>query len=103
MPDVGVLVSNDDEYERAFNSIANTVSKSQCINLGKASVMDWQTTEIPHTIRRPWRVFEEDLEDRLENASLANVQAIGAKASFGELQGDQQCPWDQSPTKGRTT
>eukprot|EP00404_Azadinium_spinosum_P047463 CAMPEP_0180797052 /NCGR_PEP_ID=MMETSP1038_2-20121128/57147_1 /TAXON_ID=632150 /ORGANISM="Azadinium spinosum, Strain 3D9" /LENGTH=54 /DNA_ID=CAMNT_0022836253 /DNA_START=24 /DNA_END=185 /DNA_ORIENTATION=+ len=54
--------------------------------------MDWQSLAVPPTIRRPWRVFEEDLEDKLADASsegaevtslvrerLAAVQVRGAR------------------------
>ncbi|CAE8661741.1 unnamed protein product [Polarella glacialis] len=64
---------------------------------------DWQSSAVPPTIRRPWRVFEEDLEDKLADASsqggevvasvrerLASVQAKGAQAAFMGLPEDQQ-------------
>jgi len=61
-------------------------------------VTDWQSPVIPPTIRRPWRVFEEDLEEKVtSNASqvgqvdakvreqIAAVQAKGARVAFLSL------------------
>eukprot|EP00929_Paragymnodinium_shiwhaense_P021561 TRINITY_DN14028_c0_g2_i2.p1 TRINITY_DN14028_c0_g2~~TRINITY_DN14028_c0_g2_i2.p1 ORF type:complete len:364 (-),score=89.82 TRINITY_DN14028_c0_g2_i2:675-1766(-) len=63
----------------------------------------WDSASILSTIRRPWRVFEEDLEDKLADAGsqnlevlqeardqLAALQAKGAKAAFSELPEEQQ-------------
>eukprot|EP00929_Paragymnodinium_shiwhaense_P021562 TRINITY_DN14028_c0_g2_i3.p1 TRINITY_DN14028_c0_g2~~TRINITY_DN14028_c0_g2_i3.p1 ORF type:complete len:658 (-),score=180.92 TRINITY_DN14028_c0_g2_i3:158-2131(-) len=63
----------------------------------------WDSASILSTIRRPWRVFEEDLEDKLADAGsqnlevpqevrdqLAAVQAKGAKAAFSELPEEEQ-------------
>jgi len=66
--------------------------------------MNWQSSEIPTTIRRPWRIFEEDLEDKIsvleaseEPSSqgyeslndlrdrLAHVKAIGTITAFLQL------------------
>ena len=30
--------------------------------------MDWQSDEIPSSIRRPWEVLEQELDDQLEDA-----------------------------------
>ena len=40
----------------------------------------WMSPMIPPTIRRPWRVFNEDLEDKLarELAALEAVKERGA-------------------------
>jgi len=64
---------------------------------------DWQSPAIPPTIRRPWRVFEEDLEDKLADVSaqglpvdplvrdqLGKVQARGAQAAYLTLPEDEQ-------------
>eukprot|EP00927_Polykrikos_kofoidii_P030933 TRINITY_DN26607_c0_g1_i1.p1 TRINITY_DN26607_c0_g1~~TRINITY_DN26607_c0_g1_i1.p1 ORF type:complete len:775 (+),score=160.59 TRINITY_DN26607_c0_g1_i1:136-2460(+) len=64
---------------------------------------DWQSSAIPPTIRRPWRVFEEDIEDKLADAAeqnveidtetrarLSAVQARGARAAFLEQPEDLQ-------------
>eukprot|EP00747_Dinoflagellata_sp_TGD_P144491 gnl/TRDRNA2_/TRDRNA2_176503_c2_seq12.p1 gnl/TRDRNA2_/TRDRNA2_176503_c2~~gnl/TRDRNA2_/TRDRNA2_176503_c2_seq12.p1 ORF type:complete len:630 (+),score=125.94 gnl/TRDRNA2_/TRDRNA2_176503_c2_seq12:136-2025(+) len=66
--------------------------------------MNWQSAAVPPTIRRPWRVFEEDLEDKLADAAsdgdasapssvreqFAAVQARGAYAAFLDLSEAQQ-------------
>lgn len=54
--------------------------------------MHWQSRQIPSTIRRPWRVFQEDLEYKmadesygsraLEEQQLAAVQVSGARQVF---------------------
>lgn len=56
--------------------------------------MDWQSPAIPPTVRKPWQVFEEDLEEKLSDAQsqdefadnlrerLRKVQARGALAAF---------------------
>ena len=65
------------------------------------AINNWTSSMIPPTIRRPWRVFKEDLEDMLEDlkdqlafvlARLARVQARleavqgrGAQATFTSL------------------
>lgn len=59
---------------------------------------DWCSTLVPPTIRRPWHVFEEDLEDKVVDAQsqkaevdrevserLAIVQARGARAAFLDM------------------
>eukprot|EP00812_Abedinium_dasypus_P008555 NODE_230_length_1777_cov_383.021487.p1 GENE.NODE_230_length_1777_cov_383.021487~~NODE_230_length_1777_cov_383.021487.p1 ORF type:complete len:482 (-),score=131.56 NODE_230_length_1777_cov_383.021487:70-1515(-) len=65
---------------------------------------DWQSPCIPPTIRRPWRVFEEDIEDKLVDAAsqgaaeidegslerLAAVPARGTQAAFAALPEEQQ-------------
>ncbi|CAE7272575.1 phf1 [Symbiodinium natans] len=61
-------------------------------------VTDWQSPVIPPTIRRPWRVFEEDLEEKVTNSAsqigqadpevreqIAAVQAKGARVAFLSL------------------
>ena len=66
-------------------------------------VTDWQSPAIPPTIRRPWQVFEEDLEDRLADAPghgsevmggvrerLASVHAKGAKDGFKRIPEHEQ-------------
>ncbi|CAK0796378.1 unnamed protein product, partial [Prorocentrum cordatum] len=68
-----------------------------------ADGITWESSQIPPTIRRPWRVFEEDLEDKLEDTEgeteavlaitrerLASVQARGAPAAFAQLSQDLQ-------------
>eukprot|EP00928_Gymnodinium_smaydae_P035330 TRINITY_DN24883_c0_g1_i1.p1 TRINITY_DN24883_c0_g1~~TRINITY_DN24883_c0_g1_i1.p1 ORF type:complete len:661 (-),score=131.49 TRINITY_DN24883_c0_g1_i1:184-2037(-) len=68
-----------------------------------SSPVDWQSSAIPPTIRRPWRVFEEDVEDKIADAaqegrdadeptraSLAALQARGAHAAFLEQPEDVQ-------------
>ena len=52
----------------------------------------WTSPMIPPTIRRPWRVFEEDLEDKLACylAKLEAVQGHGAQATFATLPEDLQ-------------
>ncbi|CAE8714892.1 unnamed protein product [Polarella glacialis] len=59
---------------------------------------DWQIPEVPASIRLPWRVFEDDLEDKFEDASsqgaeveasvreqISAVQVKGAQETFMEL------------------
>ncbi|OLQ02278.1 hypothetical protein AK812_SmicGene14893 [Symbiodinium microadriaticum] len=73
---------------------------ADCLVTGKMQdcVTDWQSPVIPPTIRRPWRVFEEDLEEKVtSNASqvgqvdakvreqIAAVQAKGARVAFLSL------------------
>eukprot|EP00930_Biecheleria_cincta_P004879 TRINITY_DN105808_c0_g1_i1.p1 TRINITY_DN105808_c0_g1~~TRINITY_DN105808_c0_g1_i1.p1 ORF type:complete len:701 (+),score=159.39 TRINITY_DN105808_c0_g1_i1:76-2103(+) len=66
-------------------------------------VTDWQSTAVPPTIRRPWRVFEEDIEDKLADSAsqgepaaqatrdkLSSVQARGAMAAFAALDEEEQ-------------
>ena len=52
----------------------------------------WRTSMIPSTIRRPWRVYEEDLEDQLARvqARLEAVQGRGARAIFASLPEESQ-------------
>ena len=52
----------------------------------------WTRPMIPPTIRRPWRVFEEDLEDKLACylTKLDAVQGHGAQATFATLPEDLQ-------------
>ena len=58
----------------------------------------WELAAIPPSVRRPWHVFEEDLEDKIGDASsqgaevnvetrerLAMVQKCGAPAAFAAL------------------
>ena len=54
----------------------------------------WTSPMIHPTIRRPWRIFEEDLEDQLKDledqlarvqARLEAVQGRGARAAFASL------------------
>ena len=62
--------------------------------------VDWFCTTIPATIRRPWELFVESLEDRLADAvdsqgcgandsstraSIADAMARGARVAFLEL------------------
>jgi hypothetical protein len=84
-------------------------SASEACALGKladaaeVAEMTWQSSQIPATIRRPWRVYEEDLEDTLEDTytedpealaavrdGLSAVQARGAVAAFRGLTQDLQ-------------
>ncbi|CAJ1383545.1 unnamed protein product [Effrenium voratum] len=66
--------------------------------MSQQGVTDWNSPAIPPTIRRPWRVFEEDLEDQVAEAAsqseeaaahtrerIAAVQAKGAKLAFASL------------------
>lgn len=57
---------------------------------------DWQSSEIPSSIRRPWEVFEYDLEDQSEDLSITERitvfstlavadQRVYAEASLTEL------------------
>ncbi|CAJ1413361.1 unnamed protein product, partial [Effrenium voratum] len=68
------------------------------VNMSQQGVTDWNSPAIPPTIRRPWRVFEEDLEDQVAEAAsqseeaaahtrerIAAVQAKGAKLAFASL------------------
>merc|ERR1712048_17000 len=65
--------------------------------------MHWQNPLIPATIRRPWRVFEEDLEDKVDAAQcqgcrvesivadrIWSVQECGARTAFTNLPVDLQ-------------
>ena len=52
--------------------------------------MSWADIPVPFTIRRPWRVFEEDLQDKIASAQsegeqVAAVLARGAQVAFTEL------------------
>ena len=63
-----------------------------------AYVHDWASAAIPPSIRRPWRVFEEDIDDKIEEAQAeeqfvstalcdwrATVKSKGAYLAFSEL------------------
>ena len=63
----------------------------------------WDSAAIPPSIRRPWHVFDDDLEDQVDNASsqgvkvnsvtcerLAMVHNRGARAAFAALPVEQQ-------------
>ncbi len=63
----------------------------------------WDSVPIPPTIRRPWNVFEVDLEDKVDDGSklgievdgetrecMALVKARGALAAFAALPAVQQ-------------
>ena len=69
----------------------------------EAVAKDWQSKLVPATIRRPWRVFAEDLEDRVADAlregaeiggalqkRLAAVEAKGVLAAFKALPTSEQ-------------
>lgn len=63
---------------------------------------DWQNPAIPLTIRRPWRVFEEDIVDKLDESGwcdevmvyvseqCARIHAEGALAAFAGLSENQK-------------
>ena len=48
--------------------------------MAAGGAINWMSPMIPPTIRRPWRVFNEDLEDKLarELAALEAVKERGA-------------------------
>ena len=66
--------------------------------------MNWQSTEIPLSIRRPWRISAEHFEDKLEGAAsegdltglqevrqrIATVQERDALAAYLDLPVEQQ-------------
>eukprot|EP00930_Biecheleria_cincta_P018232 TRINITY_DN14273_c0_g1_i1.p1 TRINITY_DN14273_c0_g1~~TRINITY_DN14273_c0_g1_i1.p1 ORF type:complete len:257 (-),score=34.15 TRINITY_DN14273_c0_g1_i1:63-833(-) len=69
-------------------------------------VPDWSSSTIPETIRVPWRVFEEHLEERMRDAAQdglqdasdikmlwARVQTHGARSVFLDLSGATQKPY----------
>ena len=51
------------------------------------AINNWTSSMIPPTIRRPWRVFNEDVEDKLAlaRAALEAVKERGAQAAFASL------------------
>ena len=63
-------------------------------------ISDWTDGKIPLSIRRPWRVYEEDLQAKLMDGDfedeishkeqLATIQADGAEKAFANLPKDQQ-------------
>eukprot|EP00931_Biecheleriopsis_adriatica_P000193 TRINITY_DN10019_c0_g1_i1.p1 TRINITY_DN10019_c0_g1~~TRINITY_DN10019_c0_g1_i1.p1 ORF type:complete len:619 (-),score=153.20 TRINITY_DN10019_c0_g1_i1:74-1930(-) len=62
-----------------------------------SAVTDWQSPAIPATIRRPWQVYSESLEDQFQDGSeaaatakVAALQAKGALACFQELPEEEQ-------------
>jgi len=64
---------------------------------------DWQSSLVPPTIRRPWIVFQEDIEFKLADLAseglpvdpslrddLTSIKIKGVRAVFGDLPQDQQ-------------
>ena len=70
--------------------------------------MNWQSSEIPTSIRRPWQIFEEDLQYKISDLEasgedledkiaeedlrdrLAHVRGVGSLTAFLQLPGAQQ-------------
>lgn len=50
----------------------------------------WESVAIPPSIRRPWCIFEQDMEDREWRKSLAMIRRLGARAAFAALPGDRK-------------
>ena len=87
-----LIVKMEDEEEMESQE---QVEAAVC---GSASNV-WTSPMIHPTIRRPWRIFEEDLEDQLKDlegqlarvqARLEAVQAHGARAIFASLPEESQ-------------
>ena len=55
--------------------------------MAAGGAINWMSPMIPPTIRRPWRVFNEDVEDKLAlaRAALEAVKERGAQAAFASL------------------
>lgn len=63
-------------------------------------VTDWQSLAVPRTIRRPWQVFHDDIQERNFNSQwrpaqalrekLNSVQTMGAMATFAALDLQEQ-------------
>ncbi|CAK0801494.1 unnamed protein product, partial [Prorocentrum cordatum] len=73
---------------------------------GQCSTNIWESGQIPSNIRKPWDIFEEDLEDTLNDvidrtveealrARLATVQAEGARSAFSLLPHDEQRAYEE--------
>ena len=63
-------------------------SSWRCVEtMAAGGAINWMSPMIPTTIRRPWRVFNEDLEDELARALAAweAVKERGARAAFASL------------------
>ena len=63
-------------WGEAFHFHLSSSSLSPSRVLTPDTAMDWRSTSIPLSIRRPWAVFEQDLEDKLGDAA-----SQGGKAS----------------------
>ena len=66
----------------------------------------WESCQIPSSIRKPWDIFEEDLEDTLNDLSdateeavlrarLDTVQAAGALVAFAQLPKEDQHAFEE--------
>ena len=44
-------------------------------------VVDWQSVDIPHNIRRPWHVFEDDLQDTLHSNATPALRRLSDLAT----------------------
>ena len=81
-------------------------AKREVKPLVEGPVENWHSVAVPATIRRPWQVFEEDLDDRIGEdygkggsgkadvrAQWSSVQSVGAEIAFAALTERKQRPY----------